>query len=436
MRHSAYLWMIAAAMLGGIPALAQYPGHVNTQPPPQPGSTLRAVAVLEWTGSRAHPAASRLVPVSLFDGQTLQDGALYLARPVPLALDSGTEYEIEAAGLPEGWFDVDGARQIADDWFGYGILKPYLPPAPKPLHPAQHPPTVVRDVDEDKPHFVRRDQSAGASAPSGGGTSSQSKTAPAAPVDPDRPKLRRRHEESAPQQTSVPAPETSIAAADPNRPRLSYGKPANLEKEETPLTTVPVNMEQRVAVSDAASVGTQSFAYDWASPEDGPSAQRAIEAQALQLLAAAAPPKAAAAARHTPRIHTRVTQKKMPLEPLTHIQFSAFALTNGSSPTLVLTADEPDTTRSIAVIGMQDIYGKILVLWHSITDDNHLDVTPRMRLVDAVDPRGDGRGNLLFEERNTNDRRFVLYVVGANTAMQVFATDPLPLHPVASTSSE
>jgi hypothetical protein len=116
---------------------------------------------------------------------------------------------------------------------------------------------------------------------------------------------------------------------------------------------------------------------------------------------------------------------------LTDVHFNAFALTYGSGATLVLTAHEASGTRSIALIALQDIYGKIQVLWHSITDDTHLDVTPRMKLVDAVDPRGDGRANLLFEQRNDTDRRFVLYAVGAAKAEQVFATDPLPLHPVA-----
>jgi hypothetical protein len=113
------------------------------------------------------------------------------------------------------------------------------------------------------------------------------------------------------------------------------------------------------------------------------------------------------------------------------VHFSAFALTYGSGATLVLTAREAAGTRSVAVIALQDIYGKIQVLWHSTTDDTHLDITPRMKLIDAVDPRGDGRANLLFEERNDTDRRFVLYAVGASDAQQVFATDPLPLHPVA-----
>ncbi len=113
----------------------------------------------------------------------LQDGGLYLARPVPLALDSGTEYEVEGSGLPQGWFDIAGAREIGNDWFGFGDWKPYLPPPPKKLHPSRNPPTVVRDKsgDEDKPHFVRRDQST---------SSGKHERAPRAQALPPRAKLR------------------------------------------------------------------------------------------------------------------------------------------------------------------------------------------------------------------------------------------------------
>jgi hypothetical protein len=206
-------------------------------------------------------------------------------------------------------------------------------------------------------------------------------------------------------------------------------------------------MGQTVAVSDSGSVGTQSFAFDWGSPQDAANAQKELEAQAMQLLAQtslaasastpATPTETAHhSAAHKPPPHKTAQRKKAkPLEPaapLTDVHFNAFALTYGSGATLVLTAHESSGTRSIAVIALQDIYGKIQVLWHSVTDDTHLDVTPRMKLVDAVDPRGDGRANLLFEQRNDTDRRFVLYAVGAAKAEQVFATDPLPLHPVAA----
>jgi hypothetical protein len=442
----------AAIALGCAGVLwAQYPGHIDTQKKPAASSTLRAVAVLEWTGDRNRPNATRLVPVSLFDGVHLQDGGLYLARPVPLALDSGTEYEVEGSGLPQGWFDIAGAREIGNDWFGFGSWKPYLPPPPKNLHPSRNPPTVVRDKsgDEDKPHFVRRDQSTSSGSTSGtagtGSTSSDNSQASSAPVDPDRPRLRRRPDDStAPQpQAAVAAPESPSKAPDADRPHLSHGKPQDLKDEPRPLEITPVAMGQTVAVSDAGSTGKQSFAFDWGSPEDAANAQKELEAQAVQLLAAQSSAASTSTAKkettathpgtaHKPAAHKTASRAKAkPREPLTDLHFSAFALTYGSGATLVLTAHEATGSRSIAMIALQDIYGKIRVLWHSITDDTRLDVTPRMKLIDAVDPRGDGRANLLFEERNDTDRRFVLYVVGASDAQQVFATDPLPLHPAA-----
>jgi hypothetical protein len=225
-----------------------------------------------------------------------------------------------------------------------------------------------------------------------------------------------------------------------------------LQDEPKQLEITPVAMGQTVAVSDAGSVGTQSFAYDWGSAADAAAAQKELEAQAVTLMAAAAASKSSASTtststsaapaakkttgatlHSTPRkpVQRRKAKPLEPASPLTDVHFSAFALTYGSGATLVLTARKEATTQSIAVIALQDIYGKIQVLWHSITDDTHLDVTPRMKLIDAVDPRGDGRANLLFEQRNDTDRRFALYAVGAATAEQVFATDPLPLHPVA-----
>jgi hypothetical protein len=458
----------AAIVVSGSVALrGQYQGHIDTQKKATT-ATLRSIAVLEWTGDRNHPNATRLVPVSLFDGVHLQDAALYLARPVPLALDSGTEYEVQGSGLPQGWFDIAGAREIGNDWFGFGNWKPYVPPPPKKLHPSRNPPTVVRDKsgDDDKPHFVRRDQSSGSGGASGSGSTgsdssgkaSDNSQASSAPVDPNRPKLRRRPEESTPaQQPVAEAPESPSKAPDADRPRLAHGKPADLKNEPKPLESTPVAMGQTVAVSDAESLGTRSFAYEWASPADAANAQKELEAQAVQLLTAAAPTAAPAsastakketAATHRSTAHNTGThktgthntaqrRKAKPLEPalpLTDVHFNAFALTYGSGATLVLTAREAASTRSITVVALQDIYGKIQVLWHSITDDTHLDVTPRMKLIDAVDPRGDGRANLLFEERDDTDRRFALYAVGATSAEQVFATDPLPLHPVAQQS--
>src|ERR1700719_2286201 len=55
----------------------------------KPETVVRAVGVYEWTGDLAKPAASRLIPVSLFIDGKLRDAAVYMARPIPFALQSG-----------------------------------------------------------------------------------------------------------------------------------------------------------------------------------------------------------------------------------------------------------------------------------------------------------------------------------------------------------
>ena len=79
-----------------------------------------------------------------------------------------------------------------------------------------------------------------------------------------------------------------------------------------------------------------------------------------------------------------------------------FELTYGSGATMVLTAHTDGPPRSqkfVTIIAQPDLYGNVRVLLKSVTDLAHLDETPRMRLVDAVDALADNRGELLFELR-------------------------------------
>src|SRR5208337_1683837 len=82
-----------AVLLAALPACAQYPAQMSKGS--KDVAEMRAVAVLEWTGEEGHPKASRLVPVTVYDGQNLQDAGIYLARPAPLALSSEVEYELK-----------------------------------------------------------------------------------------------------------------------------------------------------------------------------------------------------------------------------------------------------------------------------------------------------------------------------------------------------
>src|ERR1700733_3399882 len=167
--------LIAAAGAGcGAAAYAQYPGHVDEEKQ-QTGTHLRATAVLEYTGDLGKMKESRLVPIVIWDGMQYQPGGLYLAQPAPLAVLSGTQYELETAGKPKGFFNIKDAEDLAGLWIGVGSFE--APPPPKPRASPEHSGHTyeVKDVDPDKPHFAHRpadeqSQSGGSGSGSGSGT--------------------------------------------------------------------------------------------------------------------------------------------------------------------------------------------------------------------------------------------------------------------------
>jgi hypothetical protein len=76
----------------------------------------------------------------------------------------------------------------------------------------------------------------------------------------------------------------------------------------------------------------------------------------------------------------------------------------------------------VTLVAQPDLYGNVKVLLKSVTDAAHLDSTPRMRLVDAVDAMADNRGELLFELRGATQRQFALYRVLRGQATQLFVS--------------
>ena len=427
-------------------AFAQYPGHIDTEKKAAP--TLRSVAVLEWTGSPGHPSASRLIPIAVFDGENYQPGGLYLARPAPLALDSGTEYILQYAGIPQGLFDVNTAQDVEGYWIGYGVWRNLVLPSIHKLPNSKNMPQVVRDagtggphlnsrggqstgsgqnssdsdsgpvlvrhagsedgssggrgqqgtastgsasgsspsgsnsgssgnggsasgqnpapVDPDRPVLVRRTDdsstgsggssstpsSGGSSPSSSGGAGTSSSAGESAPVDPDRPVLRRRSDSTA---SSAPSylpqgPETSIGGSDPDRPHLNYGSsnPEDSQSFEEPkLTGAPPNLQQMVAVSDAEDREPHPFAYGWSSPSDAAKMKSQMEALAQKALAPPAPKapaKPAASKSRTAASHTAAARRAHPpaapaLPQLSNERFAAYQLTYDSGATLIFTAE-------------------------------------------------------------------------------------------------
>jgi hypothetical protein len=462
-------WLALASLcLAATPVLAQYPGQVTEQTKKTP--ELRAVAVLEWTGALGKPKTSRLVPVSIYDGNQLQDAGVYMASPQPLALDPEVEYQLKKDGKTIGLFDIKNAGQEEGSWVGFGDWKSL--PKPKPV---MRPAKIDEDdnwSDDDKPVLHRRpgadsnSKSGGSSgngssgnAPaqdpdrptlhrpsgdnSGSGDDQQQNTAGNAPVDPDRPVLK----EPEPQKQQKPVnPNDDVAhvdslpnISDPDRPRLIPGKPADMGPKVTPtLMGLPADMQQAVAVSDAKNTPDHPWKFSWADPTDEQKMKADMEDMARQALGLTPPPAPAptkSSSRHASAKKTAPPPAPAEPAPLQDEQFRVFELAYGTGATMVLSADSGGPLaqeKFVTLIAQPDLYGNVLVLFKNVTDGSHLDETPRMRLVDAVDAMADNRGELLFELRGATQRQFALYRVLRGEAKQLFVTSAGQIGPQAS----
>jgi hypothetical protein len=186
-------------------------------------------------------------------------------------------------------------------------------------------------------------------------------------------------------------------------------------------------MEQTVAVSDPRNKAEHPWVFSWADPADELKMKADLENIARTALGLNGPATPAAKAKTATTSATRAKHAAAPAEPapLAGEEFRVFELAYGSGATLVLTAHTdgpPEKQKFVTLIAQPDLYGSLLVLFKSVTDAAHLDDTPRMRLVDAVDAMADNRGELLFELRGSTQRQFALYRVMRGTAEKLFVT--------------
>ena len=282
-----------------------------------PAHVTRAVGVYEWTGELAKPTAARFVPVSLFINGHMEDAGLYLARPVPFALQTGDVYALEHSGELEGLLDLDYAERVvtgqalADDdpsgaWYGFGKFTPETAPkTPPALHASSHPPAILADgkaaavpADDGQPHMTRRGAAPPASTPdasksgsSTGTTSEAGKTSgdssQSSSDDTDRPTLRHRdpsQDATRRREYGTKSKQASVVAVgpapgdDPDRPTL--GRSDAEDKGTPPLTGLPADLHQAVAVSDPVQRDHHDFSREWDSPAERTETLAALEAAA------------------------------------------------------------------------------------------------------------------------------------------------------------
>jgi hypothetical protein len=236
----------------------------------KPQQVVRAVGVYEWTGDFAKPAASRLIPVSLYIEGKFEDAGVYIARPIPFALLPGNLYILQNSGVDKGTLDLAYAKHLQaieptgdlaydDGWFGYGSVKPLAAPrkTTAALKPSKTLPVLTTSADPNRPHFGSKP---GDTASSSGGdqtnptapqttnkpdANTSSTTTTSTSDDPNRPTMKRRTSDPSSSGTSTTASSTptdtgSTPADDPDRPTMKRRTPdgtASGSDTTTPSTT-------------------------------------------------------------------------------------------------------------------------------------------------------------------------------------------------------
>lgn len=271
---------------------------------------------------------------------------------------------------------------------------------------------------------------------------------------------------------------------DPDRPRLHHGGGKGEGDNEAPkLMGVPKDMHQMVAVSDAKDRDTHPFARPWEDSNEHAAILAKMQGFARAKLAeygvvpGVTPPSAIAGVATAPATSTSssapdaapptlkrgipqkssVTTEDKPLPTqasaptpvpkvnkttakrasakghhaatttppvtLADEELKGYTLSYGGSPTYVYMAHTVETgsvMRYVTIVAQDNGMGELKIALAGVTDAAHLDRTPWMRLVDAVDVEASNRASLLFELRGQTSRQFALYRVIAAKSEQIF----------------
>jgi hypothetical protein len=286
---------------------------------------------------------------------------------------------------------------------------------------------------------------------------------------------------AAPETAKTPAPPEGPKAApsasaspsdepieDPNRPRLRRGKPDSSEHHE-PFTTFDALTDAAPgtssgtssgagkpdaktgqdsaaalpqiifvpAISDAGGPDPRPYTYDVKPAEEAIYRNKMFDLATTQLQAqasAAAKETAPAPKKSSSGKSARKAADKLPKPAFDDVSLRIFDLSSSNEPVLVLSAkthppsagangnlEEP---KEITLIARANLEGELRKLFFSQTDSRHLDVFPRMELIDAVDADGDGRGELLFRRTFDSGSAYAIYRVTADRLWPLFEGTP------------
>jgi hypothetical protein len=368
-----------------------------------------------------------------------------------------TVYEGEKTGVSQGLFTVSEAMRVGENnWFGQGNWRPAGSES-KPKHAVSSKP---RMEEEEGPPKLRRPEGEKPAAagptqpepPSPSTTPTRDDKKPSAPA-PGNPSG---STPSADSSGSAPAAKPSDEAAasnsndeDPNRPVLKRGKSqtegmarpgastgvprrptgaaATSETRQAPPQQIP-------AISDATGPEPRPYSYD-IKPDEEQKYRKAMLALAADAVRARMKETAPVVAPAKPPVRPARSAAK-PVQPsFDDVQFRAFDLWNTNEPVFVLSAiahlakpsasvDTSDLPLYVTLVAKRNIYDELHKLYAGVTDARHLDETPRLELIDAVDADGDGRGELLFRRVTDVGKSYGVYRAAADSLYPLFEGTP------------
>jgi hypothetical protein len=467
----------------------------------------RAVGLYEFNGS----GKGTLIPIAILVDGKFYDASAYKADPVPMALDSGTVYEVEQSGDSQGLFTVSGALHSkhpgsANPWVGAGSYLPNGTEEAKTTRKAEDVPVGLDNSDSDAPPRLSRGKASkpgapaspspapasgtpassapasGTSAPNtsaGAGSSEKPAAASTAPAssqpaggssgagstgqDP-QPAVPSGSEKPADQGVKQQAPAPTAGQTSPGqtapghtsqgqasegqaspgqtenyyRPTLRRGKPTQAAPEDEPdaapktgkpepaataaaASAVPVQVMP--AISDAGGPDPHSYKFFWKTGEEEERRNQMLDLAASEVRAYADALARNRIPAKPPAAKASAAGHKAPAKPaqpvFENIQFRAFDVWANNQFVMTLTAEAhfppaagataAPEQYSITLVTRTDIYGNLRKLYSGVTDKFHLDVTPRLELIDVVDADGDGRGELLFRETTDAGTGYLIY---------------------------
>ncbi len=425
----------------------------------------RAMGLIELApNGKAH-----LIPITIMVNGEFYDASEYKASPVPMSLDTGIVYEAVKTGVSQGLFTVKGAIAGTKTWRGEGTWESEAEikaeeskkkAAAAAAKLAKKKPTLD---DEGGPPVLRR-----AGAAKSGSSSDQSasdkaapdgsKTSGSTPAAPATGKASSSGNSSPPatgkpESADVPSPSFSSDEDDPNRPQLRRSKApkekAEKEDVETPATVAPhadnkssattspvasaAGIQIIPAISDAGGPEPRSYEFHMNPDEERQFRNKMLAMATTEVTARANSLRSEIPVSPAPHATVRRGKPvKSPGPTFQDVQFRVFDLSNSNEAVVVLTAkaqtpaSKADGTGRLpanyflTLVAREDIYGELHKALSNVTDDQHLDVLPRLDLIDAVDVDGDGRGELLFRKVSDAGSGYVVYRVIGNQLWPLF----------------